>query len=269
MCRLAYFPPGFKRNDALDILLEEEKANSDGVGEVFVRDGKFVVNKYPFSLTKAVRDKVPLLHHMPFNGGTVVHLRAKTHGEKIYRNTHPFITNSGRWAICHNGLFSEHKVIRLALQKFIQINSECDSAVAAELIDLITPKKFSEEMSFSGTFLCLNLDGHVEVMKTSFSADLAAHVFNDDSFLISSELPKDDYKQIEMKEGWFKLSPQGKLISFKKKVDKWFNSDYSIKETPSIVLPNGDIEYYKNKSALERIGDFHKTYTNYYTGYEG
>ena len=98
MCRLAAFPPNFSQDKALEILLEMENNNLDGVGSAHVdpATGNFVVSKFPISLSKLMEKGTPFLSHMAggnFNGWTIAHLRAKSQGEVAMRNTHPFIIN--------------------------------------------------------------------------------------------------------------------------------------------------------------------------------
>ena len=113
MCRLAAFPPMFPRRKALEILANFYAGNEDGTGSVYVKDGKFVVNKWRYRLETVIKRKFPLLDHMPYDGWTLAHLRAASHGKIRKVNTHPFIR--GDWAVVHNGIFSEYKIVKAAL----------------------------------------------------------------------------------------------------------------------------------------------------------
>ena len=57
MCRLAAFPPGFSRNEALSILANFEGGNTDGTGSAYVRDGKLIVDRWAKPFSKVVKNK--------------------------------------------------------------------------------------------------------------------------------------------------------------------------------------------------------------------
>ncbi len=186
MCRIACFPPNFKRKEAIKILKDFARLNTDGTGFVYVENNKFEGNKWPKPLSYILRKKLPFLDHMPHNGWTLVHLRAASHGQNIIENTHPFIV--GNWAITHNGIWREHNIVKLALKKFIRFEGETDSEVAAHLFNLAGPKRFTEEVDLSGVFVALNKNGSLWVSKTS--GQLSMFELEDGKVLIASELPR-------------------------------------------------------------------------------
>jgi len=217
MCRLAAFPPGFSKVDALDVLGNFIRGNVDGTGSVYVKDSQFVVNKWPLPLMKVVEDKLPLLDHMPYDGWTVVHLRAASHGKVSLANTHPFIR--GNWAVVHNGVWASYDVVKAALRKYEKFDGETDSEVAAYMIDTIGPKKFFElvnQQSRGGVFLCLERTGNLWVVKTSGILDMAT---TERGTLLASDLPffnVDDMPYLKtstrVDSGWIKLHAQGHII---------------------------------------------------------
>lgn len=212
MCRLASFPPYFPRDKALEILLEFENANTDGVGSVYVKKGEFGVEKCPDSLSNVLKGGYPFLGHMPYNGWTVAHLRAASHGKNTMENTHPFIV--GNWAIAHNGIFSEHNIVKLALGDRIKFKGETDTEAAIHLINIAGPKKFAREVTQSGVFLCLNKNGSLYAIKTGFSSDLVLYQRNNGTTLIASELEMESYKrQVESLIGWYKFNKHGKYVA--------------------------------------------------------
>ena len=218
MCRQLSISPGTKRNEALEILLEMESGNSDGFGYGYVQDGKFSIFKSPLSLSSLLKRKVPILSHLPHsNGYTIAHLRARSCGEVSKANSHPFETD--KYLICHNGNYglpNERKITKLLLNKLgAKFSSETDSEVAAFLIDTISPKKFTKEMNYEGTFLCLDKQGNLEICKTS--GDLALHRRKDKTVIISSEFDEEIYKNSELPDGYFKFSPDGECLEYKEK----------------------------------------------------
>lgn len=213
MCRLSNFPPGFSRNEALKILLEMEKNNKDGVGNCYIKDGEFVVEKYPFSLTGVLEEGIPFLSHMPCNSHTLVHLRNATHGGNFIKNCHPFITKN--YALIHNGVWHEHDLARAFLEKLnIEMNGETDSQVAAETIEFLGPKKFSEIIDYGGVFIVLHKSGELYVIKSSGQLEL--FYSKNKRVLISSELSYKDYpKSLVAMNGLYKFNKNGKFISHK------------------------------------------------------
>ena len=196
MCRLAAFPKNFKRSEAIDILLNFEGNNTDGVGYAYVENGRFVVKKWAQPLSKVLkRHGNNFLSHLKNHGGiTIAHLRAASHGVIHKDNTHPFVIGKGEWCIAHNGIWSDYKVAKLILQKSIKLNGETDSEVAANVIDLISPKKFASGISGGGVYLCLNLNGSLEICKTS--GDLELLSLKNKTVCIASEFNKDKYPRV-------------------------------------------------------------------------
>lgn len=219
MCRLSAFPPGFKKDEALEILKDFERSNTDGVGYTYIKDGKFNIRKWPTSLSKVVNRNKNFLVHMDGNqtSWTIVHLRAATHGHNSYENTHPFIV--GGWAICHNGVWSDHKIARLVLEKTNKFYGETDSEVAANLINLIGPKKFAEEIDFGGVYLALNADGSLWAVKTS--GQLAISQMENGKNILASDFPA-GYNTIEALNGWYNFDNNGAYVKHKNK-ENWSN----------------------------------------------
>lgn len=217
MCRLLACPPGFSRNEALEILNEMEGRNEDGFGYTYLNpNGEFVTRKYGTSFSKLLkRNNVSLLAHMPHDTWTIIHERAASHGAICKENSHPFETEN--YAICHNGMFKEHGIIRLALSNTVNFEGDTDSEVAAHLIDSIGPRRFalSEEIDWAGVYLCLKRDGSLEVVKSS--GDLVLHVQDDKKVVISSELDRVKYKFLEANRGWYRFDKHGEYLDHKKR----------------------------------------------------
>ena len=211
MCRLAAFPPNFPRIEALQILAEFEKTNTDGTGSVYVRDGEFMVDRWPEPFSKVIR-REPFLGHMPYNGWTLAHLRAASNGAPLKRNTHPFVV--GQWAVIHNGVWTDHNLVRLALSRTVKMKGDTDSEVAAHLWEIIGPRKFAEAMNFNGVFLGLKKDGHLWVAKTS--GDLEMKALKKDRTLIASELDARKYdERIDALYGWYHFDENGLHVAHK------------------------------------------------------
>lgn len=218
MCRLAAFPPGFARDQAIEILKNFENNNVDGTGATWVEDGKFVVEKYPKSLTKVLRRHRHFLDHMPHNGWTVAHLRAASHGNISIQNTHPFVANN--FVVAHNGVFSEYKIAKLALESKVKFFGETDSEAAAHLIASSGPKKFAETIDFSGVFLALNIHGDLWAIKTSGQLEIIP--LKQERTLLASVFDPEKYeKAVEANVGWYHFDKDGKYIKSRKIRDSY------------------------------------------------
>jgi predicted glutamine amidotransferase len=247
MCRLAAFPPGFSREDALEVLADMEGFNRDGVGSAYARpDGRFVIKRYPWSLRSLLtehKDRDKFLSHMPHDGWTIVHLRIATHGGIAVQNTHPF--TAGEWCVVHNGVWDGHAGARLALSNSIKFRGETDSEVAAHLINIVGPKKFAEGLidglDYGGVFLALNRNGHLWVLKTSGELENLTHK---GATLLASSIMVEAPKVKRCLDGWYHYTNKGKLL------DKRWVTAYEVKAEDT----RQDYPYHPNVKYTERFG---------------
>lgn len=211
MCRLAAFPPGFERKEALEILWSFRMGNRDGTGEVHVKDGEFVVNKWAWPLERVEKH---LFRHMPHDGWTIAHLRAATHGGKTNENTHPFI--KGKTATVHNGVWSEYDIARLAIESVGgKFEGQTDSEVAAHLLEHLGPKRFYEAVrSHSGVFLTLTKSGKLWAINTGGDLEVARN--KDGVCLVASDLDFKTYGALQQSRGYMLFSADGRLYRQKK-----------------------------------------------------
>jgi hypothetical protein len=249
MCRIAAFPPGFSRRDALGILANFENKNTDGTGSAYVRDGKFIVNKWAKPFSSVIRKK-DFLSHMPYDGWTIAHLRAASHGTNLKENTHPFIV--GPWAFIHNGIWSEYKLVQLALSKQVKMDGQTDSEVAAHFWNIVGPKKFSEVVDFSGVFIGLHRNGELWAVKTS--GDLEIKALKQERVLLASEFDRRKYDNcVEALRGWYHFDKQGKYIKHKEVGDFGGSSCYS---SPYSASSYRSTTTYKNNGNVETAGGY-------------
>ena len=217
MCRIAAFPPNFPRIQALEILANFENRNTDGTGSAYVKDGRFVVDKWAKPFSTVVKNK-PFLGHMPYNGWTLAHLRAASHGDNAKENTHPFII--GPWAFIHNGIWSEYNLVKLALSRQVKFEGDTDSEVAGHLWNIIGPKKFAENVDFGGVFMGLKANGELWVAKTS--GDLEIKALRGERVLLASEFDKQKYDNVvEALHGWYHFNDEGKYVAHKEDKEAW------------------------------------------------
>lgn len=196
-----------------------ETRNKDGFGYSYVKDGKIINFKWALSFTELLKRDYPLLQHMPGNSWTIIHQRAASCGAISKENSHPFVVDN-KWSICHNGSFREHRIVSLALSKFTNLKGQTDSEVAANLINFISPREFAmnTEIMQAGVYLCLNVNGTLEVIKNS--GELSIYEKKNGNVLLSSELSILDYKQKEANRGWYKFNSDGTFNKFVER--KWY-----------------------------------------------
>lgn len=212
MCRLMAIPPQATKKEALSILKNMLGGNTDGTGFAYVKDGKFVLNKWKVSSDKVVRRRYDFLNHLPHDGWTIVHQRAASHGHVCKANAHPFIIDD-KWAFCHNGVWLDYGLPKVIFQKDYKFSSDTDSEVAGKLFSFLGPIKFHNVMEDSGVYLALNLQGELYVSKTS--GQLEYNVNKDGTILLSSDLDYEVYEDAEIApRGLYKFGSNGKLIGY-------------------------------------------------------
>lgn len=226
MCRIAAFPPGYPKEKAHEIIEQFLGGNDDGVGSAYVKDGEFIVKKYPYSYKEALVKKDDLFEHMPYDGWTIAHIRMATHGGNTLQNTHPIIR--GDYVGVHNGVFSPAPLLRAALDGGTQWSGETDSEVALYLYNKWGRDQFYKEMpGGSGVYVVLNRKGELDVAKTS--GELRFMKLDNGTFLIASSLPF-KWNDIYVSNGCYGFNPDGTPRDWKetekKKTERYTRGDY-------------------------------------------
>lgn len=218
MCRLAAFPPGYTKEGANKIMEAYGASNRDGVGIAYAKDGELVVKKWPSSWEALEKRKVDVFAHMPCNSWTIAHVRAATHGEVTVDNTHPFI--KGDWAVCHNGIYSGHRVAKALLMEMDEtFVGQTDSEVGASLIAKFGPKRFLRfTSSHDGTWLALNKDGTLYVMVAGGACDIFKMKGSKGKVVVASALTNEGVKSVA--EGWIRFNAKGRMRNGKYKFEK-------------------------------------------------
>lgn len=241
MCRLAAFPPGTSANEAHEIVAKFVKGNDDGVGSCYVEKGEFKLQKYPYSYQQAVSKKDKLFDHMPYDGWTLAHVRMATHGGNEYKNTHPII--KGNYAVVHNGVFSDSRLVRAALADSVKWSGETDTEVAAYMLNKLGPSEFYKVMpSYAGVYLALHRDASLVAIKMG-SGDLELKRNENDTFILASEFPwTESYwkKRLSAEAGILKLDKEGHALNFKfKKQEEEQKKEYSSRGTTNTNYGRG------------------------------
>lgn len=251
-------PPSMNLNDAIDVMLDMEKQNTDGFGFAFARNGKIIHHKSKLSLTKCIQsgDNRNITRFLPKKreGWIILHIRNATHGKISARNSHPFL--AGDYAMVHNGTLKNDKLVRAAMGK-IDYSSETDSEVGLHLFLRIGLRKFTELVDNSGVFFFLKKDGSLAVSKTAYIADLkVVQLPNKDVFLVSELKYNNEFKnKEELPDGYFLFDKKGAFIKGQEKDKKGkfkIKFDNTIDNvTPVNVaddLSSGSFFHYKNRN---------------------
>lgn len=97
MCLIIHSPNNHVPNK--DIIESALALNPDGVGIMYMMEGRPVVSKSLNATVKSLTKKLDKLAHTDY----AIHFRMRTHGEVNLANTHPYQVAGGRY-LMHNGI---------------------------------------------------------------------------------------------------------------------------------------------------------------------
>ena len=141
MCGIVgYIGPNNATEIILDGLSKLEYRGYDSAGLSIYNDGQLVLEKYKGrlrELEKKISDK-------ELNGNLGIgHTRWATHGKPDDENSHPHMSDQGKYVIVHNGIIENFTELKEKLKKEkITFKSETDSEVVAHLLEYVDEADF-------------------------------------------------------------------------------------------------------------------------------
>ncbi|MEM5866350.1 MAG: class II glutamine amidotransferase [Candidatus Aenigmatarchaeota archaeon] len=114
---------------AKEILVGQENRGSSSSGIAYIENGEIKI------LKDTVEPKEFVKKYEVESKVVITHSRAPSVGRVCLENAHPFMSCDGRFALVHNGTFSEYRLIKGLLLSEHLIKGETDSEVICHFIE--------------------------------------------------------------------------------------------------------------------------------------
>ena len=163
MCGIAgYIKSGSKivEKELISLIKNLEYRGYDSAGIATLKDKINIVKK-----EGSVTNLESFLQNSEKDLLGIAHTRWATHGTPSEENAHPFKSNSGEWAIVHNGIIENYSILKTEVLKWknISFSSDTDSEVVAHLLDKYNQKNkiktlinVCSKIVGSFAFVCIN-----------------------------------------------------------------------------------------------------------------
>lgn len=169
--------------------LEYRGYDSAGIG--VIERGKIVVEKSKGRLSM-LSSKINNGENLFSNIG-IGHTRWATHGEPTDQNSHPHISQSGQFAVVHNGIIENYAAIKeMLIKKGFNFVSQTDTEVVAQLLEccydgnsLSTLLKVIKLLEGSYALGILSFDNPEQILAVKKSSPLIIGLGTDENFIAS------------------------------------------------------------------------------------
>ena len=177
----------------LDGLSHLEYRGYDSAGVAVLNDGTLTVVKAKGRLTELQAR----LHQYHTQGSVGIgHTRWATHGAPSDENAHPHVSESGRYAVVHNGIIENYATLKDELMKNgVTFQSDTDTEVVAQLLDAYTDLDLLSAVRkviarLEGSFALAVLDRNTPDTLVVARQDSPLVVgFGEDGYYLASDIP--------------------------------------------------------------------------------
>jgi glucosamine--fructose-6-phosphate aminotransferase (isomerizing) len=179
-------------------LIQLQNRGYDSAGLCAIVNNKFEVNKYASTNEMCAIDKLSSLHLETGNNTYIGfgHNRWATHGGKTDINAHPHLSNSGNFAIVHNGIIENfYELKKYLIKQGYSFKSQTDTEVIVNLIEYYYKKSYDVYDSIKKTIDSLT-GTYGLIIQSVYEPDILYCVRNgspllvgqnDDKIIITSE----------------------------------------------------------------------------------
>lgn len=147
---------------AMSMLCRVEYRGYDSAGVATLSENGIILQKKAGAIAKLNE----VLNKNILGNVSIAHTRWATHGKATDNNAHPFVSNSGQWALVHNGIIENYLELKTkCLPEKCILNSETDTEIVVQMLDYAKGKNCIEKLKNvcdklkgSYAFACVNVN---------------------------------------------------------------------------------------------------------------